>query len=183
MKVYNGFEQKDEIMFEIECGAVFIYPTDTIYGIGCNALDSEGVKKIRNIKKSKKPFSVIAPGKNWIEKNCIIEKSHQKHLKKLPGKYTIILKLKNKNVISREVSKNTVGVRIPKHKISKFVEELSFPIVTTSVNLTGKKFLTKLNDLDKKIKNQVDFAIDEGIINKKPSTIIDLIQKKPKILR
>ncbi len=183
MKIYNGLEEKEEIMFEIECGAVFIYPTDTIYGIGCNATDSKAVRRIRKIKVSKKPFSVIVPGKKWIENNCVIETQHQKYLKKLPGKYTLILKLKNKDSIAREVSTKTIGVRIPKNEFSKLVEDLGFPVVTTSVNETGKKFLTNLKNLDKKIERQVDFAVDAGKINGKPSTIIDLTQKKPRILR
>ena len=56
----------DDIKDMIEDGAVFIHPTDTIYGIGCDATNKEAVKKARDIKKSKQPFSVIAPSKDWI---------------------------------------------------------------------------------------------------------------------
>ncbi len=177
MRIYKDInENLDEIAFEIECGAVFIYPTDTIYGIGCNALDSAAVKKIREIKKrDQKPFSVIAPSKEWIERNCEIDK---KYLKKLPGKYTLILKIKNKECIAPEVSKGKLGVRIPKHEISKLVEKLGFPIVTTSVNLSGENPTTSLKTLKKEIEKMVDFAIDEGKLEGKPSKVIDMTTKK-----
>ena len=67
--------QKDAIVEEIGEGAIFIHPTDTIYGIGGSALLNDIAKEIRNIKKSyKQPFSVIAPSKQWIRENCIVPK-------------------------------------------------------------------------------------------------------------
>ncbi len=159
---------KDEVNLDELGESVFIYPTDTIYGIGCDARDSESVKRIREIKeREKKPFSVIAPSKNWIKENCFVGKE----LDKLPGAYTLILKLK-KDCICKEVNNglDTLGVRIPKHWFSEIVKKLGFPIVTTSVNTTGEKFMTCLDDLDKNIK--VDFVIYDGELNGKPSKII-----------
>ena len=173
-------ENKDEIPFEIECGAVFIYPTDTVYGLGCNGLDSFAVGRIRRIKGSKKPFSIIAPSLKWIRENCFVEKRDEKYLKKFPGKYTLIFRLKNKAAICREVNLNlqTIGIRIPKHSISKLVSELGFPILTTSVNISGEKFLTELSELGKRMEKQIDFAIDAGALKGKPSRIIDTLTKK-----
>jgi len=169
---------------EIETGAVFVYPTDTIYGIGCNALDSFAVKAIRKIKKrDEKPFSVIVPSKEWIIENCVVEKSHTKYLKKLPGAYTFIFKLKKNSAVAKEVSKGTLGVRIPKHWISEIVSELGIPVVTTSVNVSGEKPVTELNEIPKRIANQIDFAIDEGKLKNKPSRVIDLTGKKAVVLR
>ncbi|GAG45638.1 unnamed protein product, partial [marine sediment metagenome] len=76
--------KKKEIEIRKLRNSVFIYPTDTIYGIGCNALNSKLVKRIRRIKKrDNKPFSVIAPSKKWIYDNCEVDR---KILKKLPGR-------------------------------------------------------------------------------------------------
>lgn len=181
MRTYKSIEENnDEILFEIECGSIFIYPTDTIYGIGCNALDSFAVRGIRRIKKSNKPFSVIAPSMRWIYENCIVEKKDERYLKKLPGKHTLIFKLKSKNAVCRETNLNsgTVGVRIPKHWISKIVEKLGFPIITTSLNISGERYLTDLKELNKKLEKQIDFAIDEGPLEGKPSKVIDLVTGK-----
>jgi len=182
MRIYHSIEEnKNEIMFEIECGAIFIYPTDTIYGMGCNALDSFAVNVIRKIKKRyNKPFSVIVPSLNWIYKNCVVEEKDEKYLKKLPGKYTLILRSKNKNAVCRETNLNsgTIGVRIPKHEISNLVSELGFPIITTSVNISGEDYLTRIEMLDNRIRKMVDFAIDVGTLNGKPSKVIDLTTGK-----
>ncbi len=177
-------EYKRLIAFIRYC-AVFIYPTDTIYGIGCNALKDKSILKIRKIKmRDNKPFSVIAPGKKWILDNCILKKEHKKLLNKLPGKYTLILKLKRKKSVSRYVNNGarTLGIRIPNHFISKIAAELNIPIVTTSVNITGKKNIVSLRQLNRRknerILNGTDFIIYSGKKEGKPSTIVDLTGDK-----
>jgi tRNA threonylcarbamoyl adenosine modification protein (Sua5/YciO/YrdC/YwlC family) len=160
--------------------AIYVYPTDTIYGIGCNALDDKLIKKLRKIKKSDQPFSIIAPNMDWITENCVINARDKKWLAKLPGPYTIILKLKNRQAVSPEVNlgNGTIGVRIPKHWIMKIVGMLGQPIITTSANLTGEDFMTNINDLSPAIKSKVDYIIYEGDKIARPSTIISLIDKK-----
>lgn len=166
----------EEILNKIKNGAIFIYPTDTIYGIGCSALNKKSISKIRLIKgRNKKPFSIIVPSKTWIKDNC---KVNDKWLKKLPGKFTLIVKLERK-ILPKNVSfKDTVGVRIPKHWISKISNKLNVPIITTSVNKANKKYMTNLKNLDKDIKNKVEFILYGGPLNKEPSKIIDTIQNK-----
>jgi len=84
---------RDEMIQRIFNNEIFIYPTDTIYGIGCNALDELAVQKIRLIKgRDDKPFSVIAPSFDWIYENCDVDVDLKKYL---PWPYTIILKKKN----------------------------------------------------------------------------------------
>lgn len=185
MRVYTDFEKKkQEIIDEIESGAVFVYPTDTIYGIGCNALDSKAVLRIRKIKqRTEKPFSVIAPSKDWVFNNLAVEEKYKKYLEKLPGRYTLIFKIRNKHCIAKEVSKNTLGVRIPDHWISKWIEEMGFPVVTTSVNVAGNKQITRITQIDKKMSKMIDFAIDEGELKGKPSEVIDLTGKSPRKIR
>tara|TARA_Y100000034_G_C6812031_1_gene364973 strand:- start:354 stop:851 length:498 start_codon:yes stop_codon:yes gene_type:complete len=165
MKIYNKEEfnkNKEELLTKIKEGNIFIYPTDTIYGIGCDARNFEAVKRIRELKnRDEKPFSVIAPSKEWIIDNC-----EEKNLDKLPGPYTLILKLKNKECVASNVSGlDTLGVRIPDHWF-----KVDIPIVTTSVNKSDKNNMTSLEDLDKDIK--VDFIIYEGEKKGKSSKII-----------
>ena len=173
-------EEKLQLIESIKDGAVFIYPTDTVYGIGCNALNSKSVKKIRELKgRPTNPFSVIVPSKDWIHENCIVNNEAEEWIKKLPGPFTLILKLKNKKCVSKEVNSNldTLGVRIPGNWIRNFVSELGIPIITTSVNKSSEPYMTNLEDLDDSIKAGVDFMIYEGEKKAKPSRIIDLSGK------
>lgn len=174
---------KEEFAERISDGQIFVYPTDTIYGIGCDATNETAVLKLRNIKRQHdRPLSIIVPSINWIKENCVINSEVEEWLKKLPGPYTIVLKLKNKGKIARSVNDTgSIGVRIPKHEISRYVNYLGFPIVTTSANITGKTFMTSIDDFDSEIKNRIDFFIDDGEIKGTPSTIVFLDKEKVEI--
>ena len=178
----DEFLEDKNFLKKIKKGAVFIYPTDTIYGIGCNALDDKAVSKIREIKKrDTKPFSIIAPNKDWILKNCKIK---EKDLDKIPGPYTYILKTK-KQPVSKQVNPDTnlLGIRIPKHWFSRISSKLKIPIVTTSVNISGKNHMSCLEDLEEEIKNKVDYIIYEGKKQGRPSTIIKIIGNSKEIMQ
>lgn len=158
---------------------VFIAPTDTVYGISCNARSSKLVNQIRKIKKTKQPFSVIAPSKKWIHQNCVITKEAKEWLKKLPGPYTLILELKNKKAVTKEVYNNendTLGIRIPDHWISKVAGRLKIPLVTTLANVSGGDYMKSLDNLDLRIKNNVDLIVSVGKKQGHPSTIINLVE-------
>jgi len=175
----------DEIFEKIKEGKLFIHPTDTIYGLGCDATNSKAVDRIRQVKKRPKnsAVSVIAPSKEWIIENCHVNNEAEKWLKKLPGPYTLILKLKNKKAVADNVHPGleSVGVRMPDHWIMKFVEGIGVPIVTTSANVSGKSFMTSLEDLDNELSPWIDFTIYEGEKKGKPSTLIDLSKDKIEI--
>lgn len=179
MRILNFDEfkiERESIIDSIAMGAVFIYPTDTIYGIGCNAENSGSVKKIRLLKaRASNPFSVIAPSIQWVHENCIVPKEGEEWLDRLPGPYTLIFKLKN-NCVAKEVNPGlkTLGIRMPRHWFMKAVAEANMPIVTTSVNRSGEDYMTSLEDLDTSIKSGVDFILYEGKKEGNPSKIIDL---------
>jgi len=167
----------EEIAQKIQDGTIFIHPSDTIYGLGCNALDEKAVSKLRKIKgNATTPFSVWAPSLEWIKKNCVVDKKVEEWFKKLPGPYTLILKLKDKKAIAPSVNlgKETIGVRIPQHWFHGAVEELATPIITTAANPAGKPFMTKLDNLDQTISVNTDFVVYEGEKDAKPSQLIDL---------
>lgn len=159
-------KNKKEIVKAILDGKIFIYPTDTIYGIGCDARNDESVQKIRSIKKrDEKPMSVIAPNFKWIEDNCVTDfKAAEDALAKLPGPYTIFFDLNNQNCVSRFVNpiENCLYVRIPKNWFSEIIKDAGVPFITTSVNLSGEPHMTGLDDLNEKIKMGVDFIVYEG---------------------
>jgi len=167
----------EDLRLDMEDGCLFIHPTDTIYGIGCDATVKEAVKRIRDLKnRGESPFSIIAPGKDWIMKNCIIPSGAEKWIDKLPGPYTLIFELKKKECIAANVNFDleTLGVRMPNHWISEFVKKYDKPIVTTSANKSGENFMTCLENLDNDIKSNVDFIIYEDEKHGRPSKIIDL---------
>ncbi len=175
-----------EILAKIKDGAIFIHPTDTIYGLSCNAENKETVSKLREIKnRPTNPFSVWAPSKEWIKNACKISKENEKWLEELPGPYTLITNLKNKKAITPDVnvSMDTLGVRIPDHWFSQVVRDLDFPLVTTSVNKAGNQFMVSLDTLDPEIEKNVSFIIYEGEKKARPSKIVDLTKKEKVIER
>jgi len=175
------YELRDDVILnKIAEGNIFIHPTDTIYGIGCDASNSKAIQKLREAKlRYSRPFSVIVPSKTWIRENCVVDDNVVKWLKKLPGPYTLILTLKNKKAVSPEANMNldTIGVRMIDHWFQKACEKFRKPIITTSANQMGKDFMTSIENLDTEIKAKTDFIIYEGEKLAKPSTIIDLTKK------
>ncbi len=172
LKVVNIMNPK-KIIQNIKQGKIFIYPTDTIYGIGCDATNIPAVGKIREIKlrDKNKPFSIIAPSIKWIRQNLIIPENLD--IKKyLPGPYTMILKKINPLFLNHVSSSDSLGVRIPNSDFCDIIRSSNLPFITTSVNLSGEPFATQISEIPDKIKKQVDVIIDKGILTGKPSTLI-----------
>jgi tRNA threonylcarbamoyl adenosine modification protein (Sua5/YciO/YrdC/YwlC family) len=166
-------------------GAIFIHPTDTIYGIGCIAVKGKTVERVREAKKRDiMPFSIIVPNKEWIYKNCIVPQFAEEWIKKLPGAYTFIFKVRNPEAVAKEVNNgwDTIGVRIPKHWFSDFVRELGVPVITTSANISGEEFMTSMENLNPEVKSKMDFIIYEGEKEGSPSTIVNLSKEQVEII-
>lgn len=173
--------------------AVFIYPTDSIYGLGCDATNPELVDKVRHLKKSNlQPFSVIVPSKDWVKENCVISKDQKKYFDALGSKveingeahsFTLILKLKNKNAVAPNVIQGnyTIGVRLPDNWFSDIIAEFGRPVVSTSANPTGENFMTSIDDLSSSLKKGVEFIVYEGEKKSVPSTVINLTESDIKI--
>jgi L-threonylcarbamoyladenylate synthase len=180
MRVLSKDEVREEqlkIKDDILAGAVFIHPTDTIYGLGCDATNPDAVQKIRDIKERfERPFSVIAPSKEWIMENCEMTGDADEWLEKLPGPYTLIMKLKNKDAVAEQTNMgmDTIGVRMPDHWFLGLVKMLNVPVITTSANRIDEEFMTSMDNLDITIKSKLDFAIYEGEKQGRPSKIVRL---------
>ena len=178
----EGFEQQIQKMLgEMRLGKVFVYPTDTIYGIGCDATNPAAVARLRTRKKrDKRPFSVIAPSVEWIMCNCLVSRAEKEWLERLPGPYTLIVKLANREAICPAVNDglSTIGVRIPNNWFAGVVAKAGIPFVTTSVNTTGKPFMTSLSDIDPDLKAGADYLLDVGPLRNKPSKVVDLVLGK-----
>ncbi len=167
---------KETWLNKIKIGAIVMHPTDTVYGLGCDATNKAAVALLRSAKQQdERPFSVIAPSKQWVEENCAIPEFAREWLAKLPGPYTLVLPLKNMQSVAPNVhqNKSTLGIRIPAHWFSEVIAEFGKPLVTTSVNFTGQPFATSVWNVPFKLKEHLFFAIDDGEKKGPPSTIVD----------
>ena len=181
----EALERVDEIRAALESDAIVIFPTDTIYGIGCLASSEAALLELRRLKdRWGKPFSLIAPSKAWIGEAFELN-GHEDWLEKLPGGYTLVLE--PKQPFSRQLSSNgKVGVRIPDHPIATLVSRLGVPLVATSVNPSGLDPLASLAELsDPRYARfaSVAFSIDDGVKNGPASTVVDLTGARPVYLR
>src|SRR3989344_2762232 len=166
---------KGEIVEAIKGGKIFIYPTGTLYGLGCNAMLDKAIGKIRELKqRDAKPFSIIAPSKKWVIENCKLEIENLN--KYLPGPYTLILD-RTKECVASNVNPNdnSLGVRILDHWFTKIVQEAGVPFVTTSVNISNEPHMEKLEDVSPEILDQVDYVVYEGEKKGRSSEKINLL--------
>ena len=169
-------------------GKIVIMPTDTVYGIVCDALDTNAVDKIYKIKNRdyNKPMVILVSDIDMLKKYTSSINSLEEELinKYLPGKMTIIL---NKNeLIPSIVSSNmdTIGIRIPDNKeLVDIITKLNRPIVATSCNVSNSDVITSIKLLEDSIKNNVDYIYDGGIINRDSSTIVRVKNNKVEIFR
>ena len=172
-------------------GKIIVYPTDTIYGLGCDALNEGAVKKVYAIKQRKenKPVSIIVKDADSINKIAFVDRKNKAVAEKLlPGPYTLIFP-GSKN-ISKIITggKNSVGVRIPDNHICQAIANaFSDPIITTSVNISGEDALNdpfKIVDYFKEKNLAPDLILDCGRIKEaQASIVVDLTRRSPQILR
>jgi L-threonylcarbamoyladenylate synthase len=168
------------VVGQIRLGAIFIYPTDTVYGLGCNAENAQSVKRLKEMKGSSHPLSVIAPSKQWIYDNLKV--GFDEYLDKLPGSYTLILG-KPKSFLKEACDGDKLGVRIPDSPIMKLIEQAGVPFITTSANKSGEPPAASVGELSRELSRRVEFVIDGGSLSGKPSTVIDLTGKEPAVIR
>ena len=163
-------------------GSIIIYPTDTVWGIGCDPFNQKSVDNLFKIKAKKEDgLSILINDKKMISKYCLVKEKHIKKIERLlPGPVTLILK--SKTEFAKGVTKNgNIAIRIPNNKTSiSLVKEN--PIITTSANMHGEKIAENIDDAREAFGNSciyLDGEMPTGI----ESTIIDLTKDMPKIIR
>ncbi len=186
-------EQKkiDQIVDLLANNGVIIYPTDTVYALGCNINSRKAIERIARIKgitPGKERFSLIFDSLSQITEYARdIHTPIFKIIKKAtPGPYTFILHSSSKLPKLLNTAKKTVGVRIPDHNIPRMiVEQLGNPIITTSIRDEDEivEYSTDPELIYEKFGHQVDLVIDGGYGKNIPSTIIDFTSDEPEILR
>ncbi|VVC01012.1 Threonylcarbamoyl-AMP synthase [uncultured archaeon] len=171
---------KEEAKKVLLSDGLVVYPTDTLYGIGCNALSHKAVEKIyaAKMREKGKPLSIIVADYAMLLDYCEVSSAQERVLHALlPGPYTFILKLRKKLPVSPTLS---VGIRVPEHMFMRQVSrELSMPIVSTSANISGAEGPSEAGDLDPGVSRLADLIIDGGKCRySQGSTVIDLINMK-----
>ena len=193
IKIYEDKPSEAAIKKVVEVlknGGLVIYPTDTVYGLGCDITNSralEKIAKIKGIKLEKANFSFVCSDlSNLSDYVKQIDTSTFKILKRsLPGPYTFILP--GNNDLPKEFrKKKTVGIRVPDNNIAReIVKLLGNPIVSTSIHDEDEviEYSTDPELIFEKWNNKVDLVIDGGYGDNVASTIIDLTGYEPEVIR
>jgi len=172
-------------------GGVAIYPTDTVYGIGCDLHNKKGIEKlikIIGIKPNKLQLSFICYDLSQVAQYARpLPTQVFKILKRtLPGPYTFLLEASNEVPKILNISKKTVGIRIPDNRISRaLVHELGNPIISASIKDEDQiiQYTTDAEIIYERYKQQVDVVVDGGLGGVEPSTVADLTSGSVEIIR
>lgn len=169
-------------------GGVIIFPTDTVYAYGCDINDKRAIEKIYWIKQigRKKPLSFIFSDISEISAYVRNISDHAfKIMKKaFPGPYTLIFKATKLVPKIAITNQKTIGVRIPNNNIAlDLVRTLGRPIMCASVNTASGEYIVEPRDLEAIYRNEVDLVIDAGPKISEPSTVVDLTEGEPVIIR
>lgn len=187
---HTDAQKLEKIADVMRKGGLVIFPTDTVYSLGCDLHNKKALSKvarIKGVKVEKAPLSFICSDlKNLSDHVAQIETKTFKVLKRsLPGPYTFILPGSN-DLPSVFRKKKTVGIRIPDNAITlKLVETLGNPIVSTSIKGEDDlvQYTTDPSLIYDKWKHQVDIVIDGGFSGIEASTVIDLTSGEPELIR
>jgi tRNA threonylcarbamoyl adenosine modification protein (Sua5/YciO/YrdC/YwlC family) len=162
-------------------GGIIIYPTDTIYGMGCDIFNQKAIEKIaslKGMKAEKTSFSMICYDLSHLADYCTPLNNHIFKLMKrnLPGPFTFILEANNSVPKLLKNKRKTVGIRVPDNNIIRdIVKELGRPILSTSVKDEDEllEYATDPELMHEQFENQIDIVIDGGYGGLVPSTIVD----------
>jgi len=194
IKIYPenpNHRQISKIIEILQKGGIIIYPTDSVYGMGCDIHNHKAVEriaKLKGIKPDKAQFSIICHSLSQLsDYTRPISNNVFKLMKKnLPGPFTFILKANNKVPNLFQSNKKTVGIRIPNNNIVlEIVKEFGSPLLTTSVHDEDEilEYTTDPELIHENFNEIVDLVIDGGYGQNVPSTIVDCTTEEPEIIR
>ena len=193
IKLYNKNNNPEilqDIVDILNDGGIIIYPTDTMYAMGCHALKERAIEKIcrfKNLDPRKHNLSIICSDLSNISEYANIDNATFKLMKKnLPGPFTFILKADSRlPKIFR--NRKEVGIRVPNNSIiQEIVRMLDAPILTTTLPYDENEDIEYITDpelIHEKFGNEVDIVIDGGIGDVEPSTIVYCCEGEPEIIR
>lgn len=194
LKIITEHISEHKLMQAVECllkGGVIIYPTDTVYAIGCdikNHKASERVKAMKETKRKEMNFSFVCNDLSQLSQYAAqIDTSIYKLMKRaLPGPFTFILPASKQVPKIFDTKKKTIGIRVPNHPVAQaLVQRLGNPILSTSLHDTNEViyYMTDAELIEEKFRKKVDMVIDCGPCGNVPSTVIDCTGNEPIIVR
>ena len=183
-------ENIQKVVVHLKGGGVACIPTDTVFGLICNALNDDAVKKIYEIKKrsESKPFPVFVRSVEEAKSYAVFNHTAEDLAKKFwPGKVTLVLKELQGSKVSKMINQidNTIAFRNPNHLLSlKIMQLLNAPIVATSANITGLPTPETLEGVKNQLNNKDLILLgDVKIESGEPSTVIDCTKDDVQIVR
>lgn len=166
---------------------VVVYPTDTIYGLGCDVTSKRAVDRIRRIKgrDAHKPMSFVCGDLVQVSRFGHVSNFAHRILKRfLPGPYTFVLPATRETPRILQSQQKTVGIRIPDHPVPlALVEQLGNPVLSTSANESEQDVITNPVDLERIMGHQVDMILECGTLPVEASSVISLVEDRIIILR
>lgn len=168
-------------------GGVIVYPTDTTYGIGCDLFNKDAIEKVYWLKRMQrqKPLSFICADLKDIAKYAQVSNyAYQTMRKLLPGPYTFILpatRIVPKMMITK---RKTVGIRVPDNEVClAIVAALGNPVISTSASVMDEEILSDPEEIEKTFGHGADLIIDTGPLVSQLSSVVDLIDDNPVVVR
>ncbi len=192
LKIYNenpNPREIEKVVSALRDGGIVVYPTDTLYGMGCDALNVRAVEKIcdlKGINPQKSNLSIICNDLSAISEYARVDTPTFKLMKRnLPGPFTFILPTTS-SLPKIYKNKKTVGIRIPDNPIIREIARmLGNPVLSTSVKDEGEEieYTTDPDLIHEKWSDIVDIVIDGGFGGIEPSTVVDCTSDEPVIVR
>ena len=179
MKDQSPEDQIKEAVKILKKGGIVIFPTDTVYGIGCRFDDKDAISRLYKIKKTpeSQPFPILVSDLSQVEKLAVINKTGEELIKKYwPGALTIVLQSKE--------GKNKIGFRMPDSALIKsIIDGLGEPIIGTSANFHGSRAPNSYEKLDSTFIKLADFVLRGECQLGIESTVVDATIDYPEVLR
>jgi tRNA threonylcarbamoyl adenosine modification protein (Sua5/YciO/YrdC/YwlC family) len=171
----------------LQSGGVIIYPTDTIYGMGCKVSSHAAIARIYQLKgrRENKPMSFICAGISQVSQYAVVSDAMYRLAKQLlPGPYTLVLPASPTCPKAIQSAHRAVGIRIPDHAVTQaIVQALGEPLLTTSANASGANPISDPNQLEQQFGKVVDCILDAGLTSNEASTVLDCTGPEVVVLR
>jgi tRNA threonylcarbamoyl adenosine modification protein (Sua5/YciO/YrdC/YwlC family) len=190
LAVHNSHPQPRQIRKAVEvlrAGGLVVYPTDTVYGLGCDLYNKKGIERIYQIKRrdKNKPLSFICADLKDISQYARVTDYAYKIMRRLlPGPYTFILeasRLVPKIILPK---RQTTGIRVPDNAVcNALLAELGTPIISTSVKTEDGSYMSDPREIEQKFGHCVDLVIDGGSLTPEESSVISLLQDEAEVIR